>query len=181
MVFLSKITAYINRFTDAVGRIISWLCLLLVALVITVVLSRYLLGIGSIATQESVTYVHAVIFMLGLAFTLQQGGHVRVDIFYRNYSPRRKAMVNLVGAAVFLIPFCLLILIGSWDYVMASWSIRESSSETGGIAAVYLLKTLMILMPITLGLQGIAEILNSIVVLKQGDTEISTSNSEQRL
>ena len=181
MALLSKITVYINHFTTAVGRIISWLCLLLVVLVITVVVSRYMLGIGSIAIQESVTYVHALIFMLGLAFTLQQGGHVRVDIFYRNYSPRRKAMVNLVGAVVFLIPCCLLLLVGSWDYVMASWAIRESSSETGGIAAVYLLKTLMIIMPITLGLQGIAEILNSIVVLKQGDTQVSTSNSEQAL
>ena len=181
MALLSKITDYINHFTTAVGRITSWLCLLLVVLVITVVVSRYMLGIGSIAIQESVTYVHALIFMLGLAFTLQQGGHVRVDIFYRNYSPRRQAMVNLVGAVVFLIPCCLLLLVGSWDYVMASWAIRESSSETGGIAAVYLLKTLMIIMPITLGLQGIAEILNSIVVLKQGDTQVSASNSEQGL
>jgi TRAP-type mannitol/chloroaromatic compound transport system permease small subunit len=181
MDFLLTITAYINRFTAVVGRIISWLCLLLVALVIIVVLSRYLLGVGSIAIQESVTYVHAVIFMLGLGYTLQQGGHVRVDIFYRNYSPRRQALVNLVGTVAFLIPCCLLILIGSWDYVMASWSIKESSSESGGIAAVYLLKTLMILMPITLGLQGIAEIINSIVVLKQGETEISTSNTEQLL
>ena len=181
MALLSKITAYINHFTTTVGRIISWLCLLLVVLVITVVVSRYMLGIGSIAIQESVTYVHGVIFMLGLAFTLQQGGHVRVDIFYRNYSARRQAMVNLVGAVVFLIPCCLLLLVSSWDYVMASWAIRESSSETGGIAAVYLLKTLMLLMPITLGLQGIAEILNSIVVLKQGDTQLSASNSGQRL
>ena len=181
MDFLSKISAYINCFTDGVGRVISWLTLLLVVLVITVVLSRYLLGIGSIAIQESVTYVHAVIFMLGLAFTLQRGGHVRVDIFYRNYSPRRKALVDLVGAVVFLIPFCLLVLIGSWDYVMASWAIGETSSETGGIAAVYLLKTLMIVMPITLAMQGIADILNSIVILKGGCAQLSASASEQGL
>jgi len=181
MRFLSKITAYINRFTNGVGRVIAWLTLLLVALVIIVVVSRYLLGIGSIAIQESVTYVHAIIFMLGLAFTLQRGGHVRVDIFYRNYSARRKALVDLVGAVIFLMPFCLLILIGSWDYVMASWSILETSSETGGLAAVYLLKTLMIIMPITLALQGIAEILNSILILKDGASQQSENNSEQML
>lgn len=145
---------------------ISWLTLLLVALVISVVLSRYFLGIGSIAIQESVSYVHAIIFMLGLAYTLQRGGHVRVDIFYREFSVRRKALIDLLGAALFLLPFCGFILFSSWDYVMASWSIKETSSETGGIAAVYLLKTLMIIMPATLALQGIAQIIESIMVVK---------------
>lgn len=146
---------------------ISWLTLLLVALVISVVLSRYFLGIGSIAIQESVSYVHAIIFMLGLAYTLQRDGHVRVDIFYREFSARRKALIDLLGAALFLLPFCGLILFSSWDYVMASWSIKETSSETGGIAAVYLLKTLMIIMPATLALQGIAQIIESILVVKK--------------
>lgn len=146
---------------------ISWLTLLLVALVISVVLFRYFLGIGSIAIQESVSYVHAIIFMLGLAYTLQRDGHVRVDIFYREFSARRKALVDLLGTALFLLPFCGLILFSSWDYVMASWSIKETSSETGGIAAVYLLKTLMIIMPATLALQGIAQIIESILVVKK--------------
>lgn len=146
---------------------ISWLTLLLVALVISVVLFRYFLGIGSIAIQESVSYVHAIIFMLGLAYTLQRDGHVRVDIFYREFSARRKALVDLLGTALFLLPFCGLILFSSWDYVMASWSIKETSSETGGIAAVYLLKTLMIIMPATLALQGIAQIIESISVVKK--------------
>jgi TRAP-type mannitol/chloroaromatic compound transport system permease small subunit len=163
---LSKIAQWINQLNYRVGQMISWLTLILVALVIIVVLSRYLLGIGSIAIQESVAYVHAVIFMLGLAFTLQRGGHVRVDIFYRDFSARRKAIVDLIGTVIFLLPFCGLILFGSWDYVMASWSIKESSSETGGIAAVYLLKTLMLFMPITLALQGLAQIIDSVLVLK---------------
>lgn len=166
MMLLSKIAQWINQLNYRVGQMISWLTLILVALVIIVVLSRYLLGIGSIAIQESVAYVHAVIFMLGLAFTLQRGGHVRVDIFYRDFSARRKAIVDLIGTVIFLLPFCGLILFGSWDYVMASWSIKESSSETGGIAAVYLLKTLMLFMPITLALQGLAQIIDSVLVLK---------------
>lgn len=166
MILLSKIAQWINQLNYRMGQMISWLTLILVALVIIVVLSRYLLGIGSIAIQESVAYVHAVIFMLGLAFTLQRGGHVRVDIFYRDFSARRKAIVDLIGTVIFLLPFCGLILFGSWDYVMASWSIKESSSETGGIAAVYLLKTLILFMPITLALQGLAQIIDSVLVLK---------------
>ena len=169
MNLLLKIAKCINQLNHKVGQMISWLTLLLVALVITVVLSRYLLGVGSIAIQESVSYVHAIIFMLGLAYTLQRGGHVRVDIFYRQFSAQRQALINLIGAVVFLLPFCGLILFGSWDYVMASWSIKETSSETGGIAAVYLLKTLMIIMPITLALQGIAQIIESVALLNKVD------------
>ena len=169
MNLLLKIAKCINQFNHKVGQMISWLTLLLVALVITVVLSRYLLGVGSIAIQESVSYVHAIIFMLGLAYTLQRGGHVRVDIFYRQFSAQRQALINLIGAVVFLLPFCGLILFGSWDYVMASWSIKETSSDTGGIAAVYLLKTLMIIMPITLALQGIAQIIESVALLNKVD------------
>lgn len=167
MNLLSNIAKWINQLNYRVGQMISWLTLLLVALVISVVLSRYFLGIGSIAIQESVSYVHAIIFMLGLAYTLQRGGHVRVDIFYREFSARRKALIDLLGAALFLLPFCGFILFSSWDYVMASWSIKETSSETGGIAAVYLLKTLMIIMPATLALQGIAQIIESIMVVKK--------------
>jgi TRAP-type mannitol/chloroaromatic compound transport system permease small subunit len=167
MNLLSNIAKWINQLNYRVGQMISWLTLLLVALVISVVLSRYFLGIGSIAIQESVSYVHAIIFMLGLAYTLQRGGHVRVDIFYREFSVRRKALIDLLGAALFLLPFCGFILFSSWDYVMASWSIKETSSETGGIAAVYLLKTLMIIMPASLALQGIAQIIESIMVVKK--------------
>ena len=174
MNLLLKIAQDINQINLRVGQLISWLTLVLVALVITVVLSRYLLGVGSIAIQESVSYVHGMIFMLGLAFTLQRGGHVRVDIFYREFSPSRQAFVNLIGAVVFLMPFCGLILFASWDYVMASWSIRETSSETGGIAAVYLLKTLMIIMPVTLALQGIAQVIESIAVLKKANSKESS-------
>ena len=116
-------------------------------------------------------------FYAGFSLTLQRGGHVRVDIFYREFSPRRKAAVDLIGTIIFLLPFCGLILFSSWDYVMASWAIKETSSETGGIAAVYLLKTLMIIMPITLGLQGIAQIISSILVLAKANENIAESKN----
>jgi TRAP-type mannitol/chloroaromatic compound transport system permease small subunit len=175
---ISGASKAINGLTAITGRAVSWLSLLLVLVVIAVVLSRYLLGIGSIALQESVTYIHAAIFMLGLAFTLQRGGHVRVDIFYRNYSQRRKALVDLVGGIVLLLPLCVLIFISSWDYVAASWTILEASSENDGIAAIYLLKTLMVIMPVTLGLQGIAEILSSILILS-GDSQQQATDAKQ--
>ena len=155
----------IDRFTDITGRAISWLCLAMVAMTVVIVVLRYYFESGSIALQESITYLHGLVFMLGIAFTLQRGGHVRVDIFYRGFSPQKKALVDLIGGLVFLLPVSLLILIFSWDYVVASWAIGETSEERSGIQGIYLLKTLLLLMPATLMLQGLAEILRSTLVL----------------
>jgi TRAP-type mannitol/chloroaromatic compound transport system permease small subunit len=170
----------IDQFTEVTGRTLSWLTMVMVVLVVAIVVGRYFLGLGSIALQESVTYLHAMVFMLGLAFTLKRGGHVRVDIFYRNYSVRQQAWVDLIGGLLFLVPFCLFIFISCWDYVLASWAIAEGSSENDGIAAVYLLKTLMLIMPVTLLLQAIAELLKALMVLRghaivpESDTEAET-------
>jgi len=137
----------------------------MVLMTLVVVVLRYYFQSGSIALQESITYLHGLVFMLGIGFTLQRGGHVRVDIFYRGFSPQKKALVDLIGGLVFLLPVSLLILIFSWDYVVASWAIGETSEERSGIQGIYLLKTLLLLMPATLMLQGLAEILRSTLVL----------------
>ncbi len=163
----------IEKFTEVTGRFISWATVTMVILVVLVVITRYFLGLGSIALQESVTYLHCLVFMMGFAFTLKHDGHVRVDIFYRRFSPRFKAIVNLVGGLLFLIPFCLLIFFTSWDYVLASWVIRETSAENNGLPFIYLLKTLMLLMPATLVLQGIAEIIRSGLVLSGADVSVN--------
>jgi TRAP-type mannitol/chloroaromatic compound transport system permease small subunit len=107
--------------------------------------------------------------MLGAAYALKRGAHVRVDIFYRRFSPRTRAWVDALGGIVFLMPFCLFVLGVSWQFVTESWAIREISSEPGGIPAVYLLKTLIPLMAINLLLQGIAETLRNALVLAETD------------
>ena len=151
--------------TDLLGRSISWMTVVMVIMVLIVVFTRYFLQVGSIALQESVTYLHAVVFLLGISYTLKQDGHVRVDIFYRKFSSRRKALINFFGGIFFLMPVSGLILYSSWDYVWASWAIGETSAENNGLPFVYLLKTLMILMPITLILQGIAEVVQSLLII----------------
>ena len=170
----------IDRFTDITGRAISWLCLVMVVMTLVVVVLRYYFQSGSIALQESITNLHGLVFMLGIAFTLQRGGHVRVDIFYRGFSPRRKALVDLIGGLVFLLPVSLLIFVFSWDYVAASWAIGETSEERSGIQGIYLLKTLLLLMPATLMLQGLAEILRSWMVL-MGASPIIEQSIESHL
>lgn len=161
---VTRLVQQINKLTETLGAWLSWLVLMMTLLVVVVVLGRKF-GFGSIALQEAVTYLHALVFMLGLSFALKRKAHVRVDIFYRKYSPTKKALVDLIGGILLLLPFCILIFVSSWDYVLASWSILEASSENDGIAAVYLLKTLMLIMPITLGMQGISEILKSLLIL----------------
>ena len=167
----------IDGFTDITGRVIAWLTVVMVLMVMTVVVTRYFLSTGSIALQESVTYLHCLIFMLGLAFTLKNDGHVRVDIFYRNFSAKTQAAVNLGGAVLFLLPVCVMVLVTSWDYVMASWAIRETSAENDGLPFIYLLKTLMLLMPATLILQGIAEIVRNGLILCDADVPVDVSTN----
>ena len=162
---LRRFVNAVDRFTENTGRWLAWLCLALALTVCLVVLLRYGLGIGSIAVQESVTYMHAMIFMLGTAFTLKRDGHVRVDIFYRRFSPRTRAWVNSIGGIVFLVPFCLFIVGISWQFVFQSWVIREGSPDPGGIHAVFLLKTLIPLMALNLVIQCLAELARNVLVL----------------
>ena len=181
MLFLTNnVIKLINGMTDFLGRAVSWLTFVMVATVLLVVVTRYFLQVGSIALQESVTYLHATVFLLGIAYTLKQGGHVRVDIFYRQFSSRQKALVDFCGGVFFLIPVSVLIFYSSWDYVIASWAIGETSAENNGLPFIYLLKTLMILMPATLLLQGISEILKSLLILinqPNNDESCDTSTS----
>jgi TRAP-type mannitol/chloroaromatic compound transport system permease small subunit len=132
-----------------------------------VVVMRYALGIGSIRLQESVLYAHAALFMLAAAWTLQVGGHVRVDVFYAQASPRRRAVIDLIGAIVFLFPFVIAVAVLSLPYVERSWAIYEGSRETSGLPYVYLLKTLIPLFALLLGLQGIAQAIRAALVLAE--------------
>ncbi len=162
---LGQLSRWIDCFTEYLGRTIAWLTLVMMLLTCVVVVMRYFLEIGSIALQESVTYLHALVFLMGIAYTLKHDGHVRVDIFYQHFSPRQKALVDVIGGLVFLIPVSLLILLFCWDYVASSWAIREVSKEAPGLPWVYLLKSLLILMPLSLLLQGTAEIIKNLLFL----------------
>jgi TRAP-type mannitol/chloroaromatic compound transport system permease small subunit len=159
MPVIHRIVSGIDSFTDRSGRLLAWLALAMALVTAFVVIMRYGFNLGSIMAQEAVTYMHACLFMLGAAYALKAGAHVRVDIFYRNFSPRTRAWIDSLGGIVFLLPLCAFILVSSWDYVAESWAIRETSAEPGGIPAVFLLKSLIPLMAVNLFLQGLAETL----------------------
>jgi TRAP-type mannitol/chloroaromatic compound transport system permease small subunit len=162
----TKVTQIINLFTDGCGKGIAWLILLMVLIQCLVVCLRYLFDIGSIALQESVNYIHACCFMLGAAFTYKENTHVRVDIFYRKMSEKNKHIVNIFGNLVFLIPLCIFILIITNDYVLQSWRIQERSADSEGLSYVYILKTLIPLMALTLFIQGLADTYKSFLLIR---------------
>ena len=138
----------------------------MVMLTVGIVIMRYGFNLGWIWLQESVTYMHAAVFMLAAAWTLQEDGHVRVDIFYRARSPRYQAWVNLSGIVFLLLPTCIFLLLVGWDYVLSSWKLQEQSREAGGLPAVYLLKTMILLMPALLILQAVPWVVRSVRVLR---------------
>jgi len=160
---------------ERLGRGLAWFALFMVLIQVAVVVLRYGFDIGSIALQESVVYLHALLFMLGAGYALKHDAHVRVDIFYRRCSPQARAWIDLSGTVMLLLPVCVLLLVTGSGYVFdawggsanfADWASMEKSREAGGLPLVWLLKTAIILLPILLLLQGLAIVLRSIRLLQ---------------
>ena len=154
----------LDRFSAALGKGVSWLTLFMVVVTCLVVVMRYVFDAGLIWLQESVIWMHAVVFMLGAAYTLEREEHVRVDVFYRTMSTRRRAWVDLLGVVIFLWPLSLFLAWKSVDFVLVSWDMREASRESGGLPfpLLPLLKTALLIMPLTVALQGAALFLRSL-------------------
>ncbi len=165
MSVLQNLATKLDNFSQATGKLISWMTLLMVIITFSVVVLRYAFNLGWIWLQESIIYLHAWVFMLGAAYTLQAEGHVRIDVFYRDMSHRGRAWVNLLGSLLLLTPMCAFIAWSSWQYVDSAWAVREASPEAGGLPWVYILKSSLILMPLLIFLQGLALILQSLTAL----------------
>jgi len=157
----------IDRLTTAVGRTVAWLALAIVLLQFTLVVARYLFGLGSIWLTETVIYAHATLFTLAAAWTLRAGGHVRVDVFYAEASPRSKAIIDLAGSLLLLLPFAAVLIWLSVPYAARSWAILERSQETSGLPLVYALKTLIPLFAVMMALQGIAQAIRALAALSR--------------
>lgn len=158
---LLRLQGICDRITDWFGRTVAWLSLLMVCVMFMIVVLRYAFNIPTIALSEAVIFMHALIFMLGSAYTLKHEGHVRVDIFYQRFSGRRQAWVELLGGLLLLLPMMLYIFISSWDYVSASWLRLEGSPEPGGLPTVFLLKSAILLFALLMLLQGISQMIQA--------------------
>lgn len=158
----------LDRLSTAVGKAASWLTLVMVIVTFIIVLMRYVFDFNLIWMQESVTWMHAAVFMLGAAYTLRDEEHVRVDIVYRKVSDKQRAWIDFLGVFVFLLPMCVFLAYKSWDFVAVSWSIHEASPESGGLPYPLrpLLKTVLIIMPVAVALQGVSLALNSLRTIR---------------
>lgn len=163
---MKKLSLLLDAFSERVGKVCSWFVVLMVLITFTVVVMRYGLNMGSVMLQDAVLYLHGGLFLLGSAFALKRGSHVRVDIFYRDFSEKRKALVDLIGNIVFLQPVCWTILLFSWGYVEFSWRIMEVSPEPDGLPFVYLQKSLLVVLAVFLSLQSLSEIIKSAITLR---------------
>jgi TRAP-type mannitol/chloroaromatic compound transport system permease small subunit len=155
------------RLSELTGAGIAWLTILMVVGTFVVVVLRYVFDLGWIWMQESVTWMHAAVFMLGAAYTLKRDEHVRVDIFYSRMSRRQQAIVDLLGTLLFLLPVSVFLFAASWGYVHSSWSIHEASREAGGLPYPFvpILKTFIPLTAVLLLLQATADFLTNVLTL----------------
>lgn len=169
-VHIENIANKLEQFINWTGRLVSWLVLAMVLFMFCVVVLRYGFDMGWIALQESISYFHSIVFLMGAAYTLQHDGHVRVDIFYSRLSETAKAWVDLFGHVFILMPVMVFIIWVSWPYVMNAWEVKESSREAGGLPGVYLIKSVILIMAALLIVQASALSLRAILQITRSKT-----------
>jgi TRAP-type mannitol/chloroaromatic compound transport system permease small subunit len=159
----------LQAFTKFIGMTCRWFSLAMVIVTCLVVILRYVFDYSSIAMQETVMYLHASLFMLGAAYTWQQQGHVRVDVLYHKWPALIQQRIDLFGTLFLLLPTCLFLLYISWDYVLVAWANGEKSHEAGGLPFIYLLKSLIVILPILLLVQATTNVLATLFNISLSD------------
>lgn len=165
MTWLRVFIHWQQRFQQTLGHATAWLTLVLVLATSAAVLMRYGVDFSHTSFDESLIYIHATLFMLGIAYTYQQNQHVRVDVFYQRLSFRAQTWINLLGTLLFVLPVMAFIIWAGISYVGASWAIQETSHDASGLAYVYLLKTLILIMPGLVILQSLGSIAHNLLTL----------------
>lgn len=164
-------TRVVDRITENLGRVISWLALAMILIGAYNALVRYLgrftgMNLSSNLYLELQWYIFSLIFLLGAGYGLKDDAHVRVDVLYSRLRRRTKSWINVAGTVLMLIPFCIFVLQASWPSVSASWSIREASPDPGGLPR-YPLKAVILVAFALLLLQGGAELVKEIGSLRR--------------
>ena len=176
---LQRLVRTCDAINGGIGRSVAWFAIGMVLVQFIVVVMRYVFGVGFIFLQESISYLHGFMYLLGAGYTLMVNGHVRVDIFYRESRPRTKAWVDLLGTLLLLVPVCTLVIWASWNPVIASWENLEGSTETSGIPAVFVLRTIIPVFALLMIIQGLAVMARSVLVFA-GDEMMGHGASRPR-
>jgi TRAP-type mannitol/chloroaromatic compound transport system permease small subunit len=169
---LIRLADGIDAVSFAIGRSVKWLAVLLVVAQFAVVVLRYGFGTSFIWAQELPTYLHAVLFMLAIAYVYMLDAHVRVDFFSANWSERSKAWLEVVGLLFMVWPFCALLAWASWGYVTMSFRFGEGPIQQGGLPLQPFLKALIPAMAALLALQALSVLIRAVAVLRGGATQV---------
>ena len=137
------IESFCDKFAKYIGVIISFLLILMMINVAFDALNRYIMNSNSVALQEMEWHLFSVIILLGLSYSLNEEGHVRVDILYTGFSEKKKAIVNMIGVILFILPLSLLIAYGSINFVEKSFIFMEQSGDPGGLPFRFIIKGLI--------------------------------------
>jgi TRAP-type mannitol/chloroaromatic compound transport system permease small subunit len=166
---VNAVAAYVrfaDRCNDVIGRAVAWLTLGTVVVCFVVVVLRYAFSIGFIWLQELYVWQHGAVFMLGAGYALLHGSHVRVDIVYARLGARRRAWIDLIGTAVFLLPWLAIVLWYGLPFVGLSWRLLEPSAQMGGLPGYFLLKSVIVLFAVLVGAQGLASAARSVLAIR---------------
>ena len=158
-----RIVSGLNR---VIGEVLSWLALACVLVCFTVVVQRYVFHISVLWMQDLYVWMAGAMFTGVAGFALMRDDHVRVDIFYRPASTRRKAIADLVGVVLFLVPFVYVVASYGYTAVSRSWSFYEGSANIGGMPGLFVLKSFILVFAALVGLQGLAMAARAILVLR---------------
>lgn len=162
---LAAVVRTIEWINERIGQLVSWLVLLLVLNTFAVAVLRYGFSRGWVWLQETYVWMHAIVFLGAAGYTLLHDGHVRIDVLYGTVGVRTKAWINLLGVLFILTPMLAVVASTSYPYVALSWERFESSQEAGGLPGLFLLKSFLLVFVASVGLQGVALLLRSLMVL----------------
>ncbi|MGB0496040.1 MAG: TRAP transporter small permease subunit [Kangiellaceae bacterium] len=168
---------FLDKLSDWVGPTVAWLTVLMILFSLLNILSSWLFNTNSIAIQESITWMHGFNFLLATAYTLNKNEHVRVDVFYAKMNSKNKAIVDFLGSLFLLVPTAIFIAWASWPAFYLSWRVNEVSSEPGGLPMLYILKALLLAMPLLLLLEAFNQLLKNIRLIARNQSV----NTEEQL
>ena len=173
---MEKLNNFFEKLNFIIGKILVFVMILLILNVFYDVISRYFFHGGSIALQELEWHLFGVMILFGMSYTLKTEGHVRVDFIYNNLSPKKQALINILGTLIFIIPFALFIVYGSYDFVMDSYTTNEISDDPGGLTHRWIIKAMIPLSFIYLVITSIGYIIQNIIIYKENKKELENTS-----
>ena len=168
---LYKLNNFFDKLNKFMGFILSIIMILLIANVFYDVVSRYFFNGGSIAMQEMEWHLFGVMILFGMSYALRGEAHVRVDFLYNRFSLKTKALINIIGTLLFIIPLSIFIIYGSYDFVMDSYTTNEISEDPGGLTHRWIIKAMIPTSFIYLIITAIGYIIQNIVIFRQSSND----------